>query len=618
MRCVNALYAGILLTTLVPARAGAQVTAPPLSAIDTHDNLHSAGVLRNGELRLSLWAGMGRWAPKGPEVPPLTVAALGEEGRALSIPSPLIRVPVGTLVHASIRNTLASPLRVSGLCPRPGRCDPLVIAPGETGAASFSVHSAGTFHYWAVIGPARLAGRAGVDSQLGGAIVADTAGARSDRIFVLGRTAGDAATAEATHVINGRSWPLTERLRYATGETANWRVVNLSNIAHAMHLHGFYFRVHGVGDGMSETPYEPAARRQAVTEQIPSGGIATMSWVPERAGNWLFHCHMLAHMMSPASLHGRPGASHELPAAAGMAGLVLGIHVTGAPITADTLGTPRRELQMVIDHDTRLGDAPSYKVSVTGNGQPAPRLNDRAAPGPIMFLTRGEPVAVAVQNRLREPTAIHWHGIELESYDDGVPGFGGTAGRVTPAVAPGGAFTARFTPSRAGTFIYHTHWHDGGQLAGGIYGPLIVLEPGEVYQPARDHIIVVGLEGAYPDDAFANEPFAINGERRPRELVLQAGVTNRLRFINITADTVAMTVQLSARFDPLQWTMVAKDGADTPPAQRVVRPARQLISVGETYDFEVTPVTGQGALWLELRRGNGEQLLQWPVLVANR
>ena len=86
MRRVAAIRAGFLLTTLVPAPAGAQVKAPPLSAIEAHDNLQSAGVLRNGELRLSLWAGMGSWSPKGPGIPALAVAALGEEGRALSVP----------------------------------------------------------------------------------------------------------------------------------------------------------------------------------------------------------------------------------------------------------------------------------------------------------------------------------------------------------------------------------------------------------------------------------------------------------------------------------------------------------------------------------------------------
>jgi FtsP/CotA-like multicopper oxidase with cupredoxin domain len=47
-------------------------------------------------------------------------------------------------------------------------------------------------------------------------------------------------------------------------------------------------------------------------------------------------------------------------------------------------------------------------------------------------------------------TAIHWHGIELDSYFDGVPGWGGTAGSVTPPIAAGQRFTAKFTPPRAG------------------------------------------------------------------------------------------------------------------------------------------------------------------------
>lgn len=577
-----------------------------------------AGTIQNGELRLLLWAGMGRWQPKGPKSGALTVAAFGEAGKPLSIPSPLIRVPAGTVITAAIRNTLAAPLRVRGFCERPSACDPLVIAPGETRDVRFVVKTAGTFHYWAATSPSNLGARAGDDSQLGGAIVADAAGASvRDRVFILGRKADDSRAPGTTiTVINGRSWPHTERLEYPAGQAVMWRVLNLSNIAHAMHLHGFYFDVDSVGDGMSDTRYGDEDRRQAVTEQLGSGNTMTMTWVPERPGNWLFHCHMLAHMMAPDALHSRPGPRHESDDAVGMAGLVLGVHVTGANRAPPKPATPTRALQLVINHDTRLGSAPSYKISLTTpDGRTAPRLNTLSAPGPVMVLTRGEPVAVEVVNRLREPTAIHWHGIELESYDDGVPGFGGTAGSVTPPIAARGRFTARFTPSRAGTFIYHTHWHDPGQLAGGIYGPIVVLEPGEAYLPERDHIIVIGLEGAYPaKDPLRDEPFAINGERTPSALELERGVPHRLRFINITGDAVALTVQLASRFDPMRWTLIGKDGAATAPAQRTLRPARQLVAVGETYDFELPPLTGgQGALWLELRRVNGEQLLQWPV-----
>jgi FtsP/CotA-like multicopper oxidase with cupredoxin domain len=74
--------------------------------------------------------------------------------------------------------------------------------------------------------------------------------------------------------------------------------------------------------------------------------------------------------------------------------------------------------------------------------------------------TAGEPVAITLRNQLPEATAVHWHGIELDSYYDGVPGFSGASGSVTPAIEPGATLTVRFTPTRAGTFIYHTHSHE--------------------------------------------------------------------------------------------------------------------------------------------------------------
>jgi FtsP/CotA-like multicopper oxidase with cupredoxin domain len=183
---------------------------------------------------------------------------------------------------------------------------------------------------------------------------------------------------------------------------------------------------------------------------------------------------------------------------------------------------------------------------------------------------------------------------------------------VTPPVAPGGTFTARFTPPRAGTFIYHTHWHNSSQLAGGIYGPLIVLEPGQAYDPVTDHIVVLGLDGA--NLRAPDEPVVVNGESRPRPLVLKRGVSNRIRFINITPSNVAFTVQLLARFDPVQWTLAGKDGMHMPAAARKPQPARQLVTVGETYDFEFSPAAS-GPMWMELRRGSGELLKQWSVTV---
>ena len=41
----------------------------------------------------------------------------------------------------------------------------------------------------------------------------------------------------------------------------------------------------------------------------------------------------------------------------------------------------------------------------------------------------------------------------------------------------------------------------------------------------------------------------------------------------------------------VRWRPVAKDGADLPAAARGERLARQIVSMGETYDFEYTPTS---------------------------
>jgi manganese oxidase len=113
-------------------------------------------------------------------------------------------------------------------------------------------------------------------------------------------------------------------------------------------------------------------------------------------------------------------------------------------------------------------------------------------------LTRGQPVDVVTVNHLSQPMAVHWHGIELESYSDGVPGWSGSGQAPAPSIEPGDSFVARLTLRRAGTFMYHTHIDDLRQLTSGVYGPILVLEPGQRYDPATDHVFVAGWDG--PDD----------------------------------------------------------------------------------------------------------------------
>jgi FtsP/CotA-like multicopper oxidase with cupredoxin domain len=591
----------------------------PLSAgaVSTNDNRRPAGRLEENVLNVRLYAGVGGWRPEGPKGAAIEIAAFGEEGGEPSIPGPLIRVREGTTVALTLRNALESALRVNGLCGRPGACEPVSVAPGATQEVRFTLNAPGTYFYWGATGPGALAARRRGDTQLGGAIIVDPReGSPADRVFVISifeepiRAPGEARSRDAksdVFAINGSPWPYTEKLHYAVGDRVRWRIINLSDAAHAMHLHGFYFTVEATGNIGVEQRLAPGQERTAVTERIEPARTFVISWTPERPGNWLFHCHMTEHMSGPADgAHADHGADHN---AAGMAGLVLGIQVTGASTIPPPDGrTPRRLSLVIREEPNRYGNQSGYRADL--EGVEAPRLNSGPVPGPVIVLTRGEPVEITLVNRMTEPTAIHWHGIELDSYFDGVPGLSGQPGNLAPPVAPGQSFVAKFTPPRAGTFIYHTHWHKDIQLTGGLYGPLIVLEPGERYDPETDHIVVMGLNGIPQEDD--RTPFALNGSTMPAPIVMRAGVPNRLRLINITASGVSLTALLVDRLDQTTWKPLAKDGATLPAGQTAPRPARQFVAVGETYDFEIQPTRSQ-VLWLEVRRGSGEFLLQAPI-----
>jgi FtsP/CotA-like multicopper oxidase with cupredoxin domain len=263
----------------------------------------------------------------------------------------------------------------------------------------------------------------------------------------------------------------------------------------------------------------------------------------------------------------------------------------------------------------------AYGFALGKDGQ-APNPQEASVPGPVLVLKRNEPVEITLLNELPEATAIHWHGIELESYYDGVPGWGSNGVSTTPPILPGGRFVVRFTPPRAGTFIYHTHSHDTRQLASGLYGAIVVTDPGETFDPERDHVLVLGMEGDKDTQRYERFPVVVNG-RRDTVLTLKAGVPNRLRFVNITTNFGGLNVSLTANNNqPIVWKAVAKDGAELPPAQQEMRPAvRQTVSVGETYDFVVDPPPAvanplAGVAWLDLKRAGGEWVQQVRVRVV--
>ncbi len=575
--------------------------------IAINDNRRAAGRLQDGVLTLRLEARMGLWYPEGPEGLARRVAAFAEDGGPLQNPGPLIRVPMGSEVRITVRNSLDAPLTMFGLGETRGiAADSVMIEPGGARALRFTAAVPGTYYYAArTIAVSPFFARRLPDSQLHGVIVVDSAvpAARpTDRIFVIAlwgepdSTSPSGVSSATTMVINGLSWPFTERLDVTQGDSLHWRWVNVTPIPHPMHLHGFYFRVDGKGDGERDTVYAPDQRRLAVTETLRAGRTMAIAWSPERAGNWIFHCHVARHMTPAASLaalaepytathasHASQAAAHAHP----MARLVLGIHVSPRTAAAPPSRAPRA-IRLMIRSRSTDGAAVRYGYVLGGSPEEA----DPAAlplPGPTLVLMKDEPVAITLVNQSHEPAAVHWHGIELESFPDGVPGWSGDGKNLLPAIAVRDSMTVRFTPPRAGTFMYHSHFNELRQISAGLYGAIVVLEPGQRHDPETDRVLLFSDAGTTINGIRG--PFAavlLNGRAQPAPLALRAGTTYRFRLINIRSD-YPVRLELLDGDRPMEWRHVAKDGADLPAAQRVVRPAELDFGVGEIYDVEVSP-----------------------------
>lgn len=620
-----------------------QVAAQTLAV--PNDNRSPAGSLRDDRLSLRLTAQPVMWQPEGDAGNMVPAFAFAEQDREATIPGPLIRVPRDTWIDVTIENRIPAD-RPVGLPPENRRSegmrtvtgdvlyvhglgagtetDDVVEIPfGERRSFSFQARTPGTYTYWGDTTGRTMRTRTGLDAQLSGAIVVDPPGALSgteERVFVITMTDtfddGSGVFPENGYfelAINGLSWPYTERLRYRVGDKLHWRWLNPSGFEHPMHLHGFHFETRARGDGSRESVFPEETVQHVVTEFMEPGATFRMDWTPTREGNWLMHCHIRDHIIPdpPRSPEERMHDMHDVRqhALQAMAGLVMGITVADEDTDSDTL-EPEHRLKLIAREEPVSETTMRRGYAVANADEKTP--SGFSSPGPPVFLTRDEVTRISISNEMREPTTVHWHGLELQSIYDGVAGWSGSRGRVAPLIEPGGTFDVFLEPPRAGTFIYHTHMDETEQLLSGLSGPLIVLEPGQSFDPETDRIFLLAdsIDGDYAG-------VTINGSRRPEPLLLEAGDRYRLRLINISAGST-IDVTLRSGVDVLTWDPLAKDGADLPDTLRTSEPATVRTGTGETYDFVWAPSSPMSATlevdWI-FATFEGHLVLEQPIRV---
>ncbi len=257
---------------------------------------------------------------------------------------------------------------------------------------------------------------------------------------------------------------------------------------------------------------------------------------------------------------------------------------------------------------------------------PAVFLNG-GVPGPEIRVREGELLRIEVRNQLpNSPTSIHWHGLLVPSWMDGVPDISNAP------IPPGQLAIYEYPIRQSGTYWYHSHF--GFQEQQGCYGAFIIEPRNETLASDHDAVVLLGdwlhrdpqavfdalrsaspasagmpgmgmkkdaAGGAMPamDDAPKSgapgkmeagdvdlsdvnyDAFLLNGRAPadPWTLKVRRGDRVRLRVINGGSSTF-----FRLRLDGHQVTVTHADGL----AVEAITIDHLLIGMGETYDLLVT------------------------------
>jgi FtsP/CotA-like multicopper oxidase with cupredoxin domain len=130
------------------------------------------------------------------------------------------------------------------------------------------------------------------------------------------------------------------------------------------------------------------------------------------------------------------------------------------------------------------------------NGKPASVLGIRQPDGTFGIRTRsGARFSVRLENKLSEPSLVHWHGLTPPWQQDGVPGVSG------PPLQPGESADYDFSLRFGGTFFMHSHQGLQEQLL--MAAPLIIADDRD--RPDQQEVVLMLADFSFtpPEEIFA-------------------------------------------------------------------------------------------------------------------
>lgn len=290
-------------------------------------------------------------------------------------------------------------------------------------------------------------------------------------------------------------------------------------------------------------------------------------------------------------------------------------------------GRPVKEYNLTVEQNKMtLGGVTANAMTVNGS-----------VPGPVLEFNEGDLAVINVINKMDVETSVHWHGIVLPNFFDGVPYL------TTPPIKPGTTFQYRIPINQSGTYWYHSHTMLQEQK--GVYGAIVIQPKKKTLEYDKDLVVVlsdwtnespmnvlrnlkrgnewyqikkgtaVPLSSAIAQGGFGAQlkmwrdrmegadiadiyypAFLSNGKKQAEYPDFEPGEKVRLRFINASASTYYWM-----DFGAGNPMLVGSDGVDVKPVHK----NRFLFAIAETYDLIVTIPEGKLEIIATAQDGSG-------------
>ncbi len=295
-------------------------------------------------------------------------------------------------------------------------------------------------------------------------------------------------------------------------------------------------------------------------------------------------------------------------------------------------GRPVKEYNLTIERNKMtLGGVTANAMTINGS-----------VPGPVLEFKEGDLALINVTNKMDVETSVHWHGLILPNFYDGVPYL------TTPPIEPGTTFQYRIPINQSGTYWYHSHTMLQEQK--GVYGSIIIHPKEKTLEYNKDLVVVLSdwtnekpmnvlrnlkrgnewyqvkkgtavplgrvikegalaaqlkfwrdrMEGADISDIYY-PAFLTNGKIVAEYPEFKTGDKVRLRFVNAAASSYYWV-----DFGGGNPIMVSSDGIDVQPVSK----SRFLFGIAETYDVIVTVPDGTLEVTATAQDGSGSTSLR--------